>query len=115
LTSPTRPWTEKLVPAANASPAAVAARTRLQAALTQLNPAGGFIDDGDGTGRHANREENARQPQEEQGQLKKIYHETDSPVCHGAARARHAPRSAPRVARTLSSSPSMTCGPEFGA
>ena len=52
------PWTEKLVPAANASPAAVAARTRLQAALTQLNPAGGFIDDGDGTGRHANREEN---------------------------------------------------------
>ena len=29
-----------------------------QAALNQLNPLGGFIDDGDGTGRHANREEN---------------------------------------------------------
>jgi arylsulfatase A len=51
------PWTEKLVPADTEEPAAIAARNRLQAALDQLNPAGGFLDDGDGTGRHANREE----------------------------------------------------------
>jgi len=50
------PFTEKPVPAAGASPEAAAARARLQAALDQLNPRGGFIDDGDGTGRHANRE-----------------------------------------------------------
>ncbi|MFM9031914.1 MAG: sulfatase-like hydrolase/transferase [Opitutaceae bacterium] len=52
------PFTEKPGPAAGAPAAAVAARARLQAALDQLNPMGGFIDDGDGTGRHANREEN---------------------------------------------------------
>ena len=32
-----------------------AARKRLQAALDQLNPGGGILDDGDGTGRHANK------------------------------------------------------------
>ena len=49
------PWAETLVPAATKDPVAVAARKKLQAALDQLNPAGGFLDDGDGTGRHANR------------------------------------------------------------
>lgn len=52
------PFSEKLVPADSHDPAAIAARKRLQAALDQLNPAGGFVDDGDGTGRHAGREEN---------------------------------------------------------
>jgi arylsulfatase A len=47
------PWEEKLVPADSTNPAAVAARTRLAAALTQLNPAGGILDQGDGSGRHA--------------------------------------------------------------
>ena len=51
------PWTEKLVPADTKDPAATTARKRLLAALQQLNPAGGFLDDGDGTGRHANRKE----------------------------------------------------------
>jgi arylsulfatase A len=51
------PFTEKLVPADSPDPVAVAARTRLQAALTQLNPAGGILDHGDGTGRHANKAE----------------------------------------------------------
>jgi arylsulfatase A len=51
------PWAEKAVPAASTDTAAVAARKRLQAALDQLNPAGGFMDDGDGTGRHAGRDE----------------------------------------------------------
>ena len=37
------------------NPAAIAARKRLQAALDQLNPAGGILDTGDGTGRHANK------------------------------------------------------------
>ena len=49
------PFTEKLVPAGTQDPAATAARQRLQAALAQLNPAGGVLDDGDGTGRHANK------------------------------------------------------------
>jgi len=49
------PFTEKLVPADTKDAAAIAARKRLQAALDQLNPAGGILDDGDGTGRHINR------------------------------------------------------------
>ena len=49
------PWAEKLIPTETKDPAALAARKKLQAALDQLNPAGGFLDDGDGTGRHANR------------------------------------------------------------
>ena len=52
------PFSEKLVAADTKDPVALAARQRLQAALDQLNPAGGFIDDGDGTGRHAKRDEN---------------------------------------------------------
>ena len=47
------PWTEKLVAPGSESPAALAARRRLQAALDQLNPAGGILDQGDGSGRHA--------------------------------------------------------------
>lgn len=49
------PWTEKLVPKDTTVAAAIAARKKLQAALDQLNPAGGILDDGDGTGRHAGR------------------------------------------------------------
>ena len=49
------PFKEILVPADKESPEAAAARQRLQSALTKLNPAGGILDDGDGTGRHANR------------------------------------------------------------
>jgi len=49
------PFEEKLVAVDTKEPAAIAARKRLQAALDQLNPAGGIKDDGDGTGRHANR------------------------------------------------------------
>ncbi len=52
------PFEEPLVPANTTNPEAVAARKRLQAALDKLNPAGGILDIGDGTGRHANREEN---------------------------------------------------------
>lgn len=49
------PFEEKLVPNDTNDPVAIVARKRLQAALDQLNPAGGIIDDGDGTGRHANK------------------------------------------------------------
>ncbi len=49
------PFEEKLVPAESKDPAIAAVRTRLQAALDQLNPAGGILDEGDGTGRHANK------------------------------------------------------------
>jgi hypothetical protein len=36
---------------------AVAERAKLKAALDQLNPAGGILDDGDGTGRHGGKSE----------------------------------------------------------
>lgn len=49
------PFEEPLVAAGANNPAAVAARKRLQATLDRLNPAGGIVDDGDGSGRHANR------------------------------------------------------------
>ena len=47
------PFAEKLVAADTKDVAAVAARKRLQAALDQLNPAGGVPDTGDESGRHA--------------------------------------------------------------
>lgn len=47
------PFTEKLVPPDSKNPAALAARQRLQAVLDQLNPAGGILDTGDPSGRHA--------------------------------------------------------------
>jgi arylsulfatase A len=49
------PFTEPLVPAAADTAASGAARTRLAAALAALNPAGGILDDGDGSGRHASK------------------------------------------------------------
>lgn len=49
------PFEEQLVAADTKDATAMAARTRLQAALDKLNPAGGILDDGDGTGRHANK------------------------------------------------------------
>ena len=49
------PFEEKLVAADTKDPAAIAARKRLQLALDQLNSAGGILDEGDGTGRHANK------------------------------------------------------------
>lgn len=49
------PFEERPVSADTKDPAAMAARGELQKALDQLNPAGGFLDDGDGTGRHANK------------------------------------------------------------
>jgi arylsulfatase A len=49
------PFEEKLVAATSTDENAQAARTRLQATLAKLNPAGGILDQGDGTGRHANK------------------------------------------------------------
>lgn len=53
------PFEEKLVPRTTLDPTAVTARKRLQAVLDALNPAGGKVDDGDGSGRHANRNKKA--------------------------------------------------------
>ncbi len=50
------PFAENLVAADTKDAAAIAARQRLQAVLDELNPAGGILDDGDGTGRHANKD-----------------------------------------------------------
>jgi arylsulfatase A len=49
------PFAEKLISESNDTEATKAARTRLAAALAKLNPAGGILDQGDGTGRHANK------------------------------------------------------------
>jgi arylsulfatase A len=49
------PWEEKPVPVDTKDEAAITARARLAAVLARLNPAGGIIDHGDGTGRHANK------------------------------------------------------------
>ncbi|MBI4890696.1 MAG: hypothetical protein HY821_08725, partial [Acidobacteria bacterium] len=49
------PFEEPPVTNEAAIPAASAARKKLAGALQQLNPAGGILDQGDGTGRHANR------------------------------------------------------------
>lgn len=54
------PFEERRIAADSKDPAAVAARARLSATLAKLNPAGGILDDGDGTGRHANREANRK-------------------------------------------------------
>ena len=51
------PFEEKPVPADSQDPAAAAARSKLKAALDKLNPAGGILDDGDGTGRHAGKKD----------------------------------------------------------
>jgi hypothetical protein len=56
------PFEEHLVPAGAENPAAAAARRRLQSALDALNPAGGILDQGDGTGRHANRKKKKPNP-----------------------------------------------------
>lgn len=47
------PFVEKLIAADTKDAAAIAARQRLQAALANLNPAGGIPDSGDESGRHA--------------------------------------------------------------
>ena len=47
------PFQERLVPAYANDSQATTARLTLQAALDRLNPAGGILDDGDGSGRHA--------------------------------------------------------------
>jgi len=49
------PFSEKLVTLENQDTTAKAARTTLASALAQLNPAGGILDTGDGTGRHASK------------------------------------------------------------
>ena len=49
------PFTEPVVPTAADSDTSRAARMRLAEALAALNPAGGILDDGDGSGRHASK------------------------------------------------------------
>ncbi len=49
------PFLETLVEVDHQSPEAKAARARLSAVLIELDPAGGIVDRGDGSGRHANK------------------------------------------------------------
>ena len=50
------PFEEKTVAAGSKDKASEDARKKLQAVLDELNPAGGIIDNGDGSGRHAGKE-----------------------------------------------------------
>lgn len=54
------PYVETLVPANTKDPQAIAARKRLESQLAKLNPAGGILDEGDGTGKHANKKKAAK-------------------------------------------------------
>lgn len=54
------PFTEPIVTPDTKDSTSITARARLQAALDKLNPAAGIPDQGDGTGRHSNREENRK-------------------------------------------------------
>jgi len=47
------PFEEILIPLDSKDKNVIEARLRLQKVLATINPAGGIIDDGDGTGRHA--------------------------------------------------------------
>ena len=49
------PFSERTVESGEESDQALASRSKLAAVLAKLNPAGGVLDQGDGTGRHANR------------------------------------------------------------
>jgi arylsulfatase A len=51
------PFEEKLVLAANDNAESAAARKKLTEILAQLNPAGGILDTGDGSGRHGNKKD----------------------------------------------------------
>jgi arylsulfatase A-like enzyme len=51
------PFEEKLIDPTTTNPDAITARQRLQQIMDQLNPAGGILDDGDGTGRHKGKKE----------------------------------------------------------
>jgi len=53
------PFEEILISVDTKNPAAIAARTSLQTELDRLNPKGGYIDHGDGTGRHGNKDKKA--------------------------------------------------------
>ena len=52
------PFVEIAVAADTKNEAAIAARKSLQTELDRLNPKGGYIGQGDGTGRHANKAAN---------------------------------------------------------
>ena len=49
------PYAEPLVSTNTQDQSAIAGRARLQVILNELNPAGGIMDPGDGSGRHANK------------------------------------------------------------
>jgi arylsulfatase A len=49
------PYAEPMVSTNTQDPVAIVARAHLQSILDELNPAGGIMDPGDGSGKHANR------------------------------------------------------------
>jgi arylsulfatase A len=58
------PFSEPLVPADTQDETAVSERKRLQGVLDKLSPASGYVDQGDGSGRHAKNVERLKKKQE---------------------------------------------------
>jgi arylsulfatase A len=63
------PFEEKLVDTDTKNPEAISARKRLQSVLDELNPAGGILDDGDGSGRHKNKAKVTGKKKQRQSEL----------------------------------------------
>lgn len=64
------PFEEIIVPAYSKNSAAIVARQSLQAELDRLNPKGGYIDQGDGTGRHSKSEKKEAKKEAKRKQAK---------------------------------------------
>jgi arylsulfatase A len=65
------PFEEIPVATDSKNPAAITARISLQAELDRLNPKAGFIDNGDGTGRHGNKAKKNKEKKEKKDKLDK--------------------------------------------
>ena len=93
------PFTEKLVAASADTETSKAARMRLTTALAKLNPAGGILDDGDGTGRHADKSKKENKKMDKKGGDK------SEAKAESAAKPKSEPTSESKSATTSTPSP----------
>ncbi len=64
------PFTETLIEPGKESTIASTARTKLAAVLAKLDPAGGILDQGDGSGRHASKAEKKTESESSKKEMK---------------------------------------------
>ncbi len=77
------PFAEPLVNPNTQDAEAIEARQRLQGILNELNPAGGIVDPGDGSGKHANRNKKAAKKAGKKGKKGKKPADMDSENANG--------------------------------